>query len=115
MTVLTTNQQYHLILADIAMAAAIKTYDRGYIFCTGSGGYTPGCIRDSWLTDTTDKILVKRVSSMAQAGIGALQGISAEQLAQAAERYGVPLADGQAEAISQHFVDKRDAMLTYRR
>ena len=30
MAELTTNQTFHLLLADIAMAMAISTYDRGY-------------------------------------------------------------------------------------
>ena len=46
------NQQYHLILADIAMAAAIKTYDRDYKPPPASEAYRPGSIRDRWLGQT---------------------------------------------------------------
>lgn len=115
MTALTMNQQYHLILADIAMAAAIKTHDPKYIFYTGSAGYVPGGIRDQWLADTGDQRLIKRVVAMANAGVGSLQAMEPERLAKLAEQYGVPVGPELAGMIAGHFDAKREAWISYSR
>lgn len=115
MTAPTLNQQYHLILADIAMAAAIRTHDTSYIFYTGTAGYIPGSIRDQWLADTNDPRLVKRVVAMANAGMGALQTMEPERLAQLAEQYGVPIGQELAKMIAGHFDAKRESWLSYTR
>lgn len=111
----TANQRYHLILADIAMAAAIRTYDKGYIFYTGSAGYLPGSIRDLWLADTADERLRKRVTAMANAGLVSLQSLPPEKLAQMAVAQGVPVDKELAGLISGHFDDKRESWLSYTR
>jgi hypothetical protein len=115
MSTLTDNQRYHLILADIAMAAAIRTLDGAHVIAISAEAYVPACLRDAWLAQTTDPGLRKRVSAMASAGVASLQGVTAERLAAAAETYGVPLALELAEHIVEHFNAKRDAILTYDR
>ncbi len=102
------------MLADIAMAAAIKTFDPG---CEigGGEGYAPGSVRDAWLAQCRDERLRKRVSAMASAGVNALKALSAEQLASAAETYGIALADGASESMAEHFEAKRNAVLSYNR
>ena len=71
---LTDNQRYHLILADIAMAAAIRTYDPGYVIAFGDGGYGPADVRDRWLAGPPDDGLRRRVTALANAGVASLQG-----------------------------------------
>ncbi|MBR9973448.1 hypothetical protein [Magnetospirillum sulfuroxidans] len=115
MTAQTMNQQYHLILADIAMAAAIKTHDPQYVFYTGSAGYVAGSIRDQWLADTSDQRLVMRVVAMANAGVGSLQAMEPERLAKLADQYGVPVGQDLAGMIAGHFDAKREAWLSYTR
>ncbi len=111
----TANQQYHLILADIAMAAAIKTYDRDYEPSSSGGAYHPGSIRDGWLGRTSDDGLRRQVTAMATAGVASLAGLPPEQLGSAAAAYGVPLDPDLVLRIAEHFSSKRDAVLTYRR
>jgi hypothetical protein len=115
MSTLTENQRYHLILADIAMAAAIRTHDQGYVIATGAEDYVPACIRDGWLARNQDPELRKRVTAMASAGVASLQGVTAERLAAAAQTYGVPLTPDLAERMVDHFAARRDAVLTYDR
>ncbi len=115
MSTLTENRHFHLILADIAMAAAIKTHDRGYVIAIGPEEYQPAAIRDAWLARNADESLRRRVTAMATAGVAALQGASPAQLTAAAETYGVPLVPGLAERIVEHFSDRRHAVLTYDR
>jgi hypothetical protein len=110
---LSANQRYHLMLADIAMAAAIKACDPSYAIA--GAGFAPGALRDGWLAQCGDEGLKKRVSAMASAGVNALKGLSAEQLAAAAESYGIPLADGMSERLAEHFEAKRNAVLSYNR
>src|SRR5690348_1644619 len=98
----TDNQYYHLILADIAMMAAINTYDRQFATETGAA-YVPGSIRDGWLARTGDPALRSRVTAMATAALGSLKNMAATQLAAAAQTYGVPLAADEAERMEQHF------------
>jgi hypothetical protein len=111
----TANQQYHLILADIAMAAAIKTYDRDYEPAAGGAAYHPGSIRDGWLGRTSDGGLRRHVTAMATAGVASLAGMPPERLGSAAAAYGVPLDPDLVSRIAEHFSAKRDAVLTYRR
>ncbi len=110
---LSANQRYHLMLADIAMAAAIKTFDSNYAIV--SGEYTPGSVRDAWLAQCSDEALRKRVSAMASAAINSLKILGADQLAAAAETYGIALADGASELMADHFEAKRNAVLSYNR
>ena len=111
---LSANQRYHLMLADIAMAAAIRTFDPGYTIATGEG-FAPGGLRDAWLAQCSDEGLKKRVSAMASAGVNALKALSAGQLASAAETYGITLSDGMSERLADHFEAKRNAVLSYNR
>lgn len=115
MTAPTLNQHYHLILADIAMAAAIKTLDRNYVFYTGRGGYAPGIIRDQWMSDTEDDHLRQRVVAMANAGLASLQAMAPEKLARLAEQYGVAVGGELAGMIAGHFDAKREAWISYTR
>lgn len=111
----TSNQTYHLILADIAMAAAIKVFDRDHAVAVGHEDYRPGYVRDFWLGQAASDQLRQRVTAMANAGMGSLQAMPAEDLYFAAQAYGVPLEETVAASMAEHFSDKRDAVLTYRR
>jgi hypothetical protein len=102
-----------MILADIAMMAAISTFDRQSVVPV-AGDYSPGSIRESWLARTGDPALRNRVNAMATAGFASLQGMPAAQLAAAAQTYGVPLTVGDAERMEQHFTNRRQAVLRYR-
>ncbi len=108
---LSANQRYHLMLADIAMAAAIKTLDPGYAIA--GAALAPGALRDAWLAQCGDGALKQRVSAMAAAAINSLKQLTADQLAAAAGRYGVALADGASERLADHFEAKRNAVLSY--
>jgi len=110
----TDNQLFHLILADIAMAAAIKSWNGGEVLAVATD-YRPGALRDDWLERVTDPTLRQRVSALASAAMLPLQDLAADKLAETAGRYGIPLAPELAERIAQHFTDKRNAVLTYRR
>ena len=110
---LSANQRYHLVLADIAMAAAIKTFDPDYTIA--AEGYAPGSVRDAWLAQCCDESLRKRVSAMASAGVNSLKALSADRLTAAAETYGIPLAEGAGESLAEHFEAKRNAVLSYNR
>ena len=112
---MTDNQRFHLVLADIAMAASIKTCDAANVVDVSADDYIPGCIRDLWLERTTDTDLRRRVTALASAAGLALQSQTAEELLESAGRYGIALTREAAEMIAQHFIDKRDAVLTYRR
>ena len=109
----TENQQFHMILADIAMMAAISTYDRQSAVAVGPE-YSPGSVREVWLARTGDPALRNRVNAMATAGFASLQGMQAAQLAAAAKTYGFPLTVDDAERMAQHFTDRREAVLRYR-
>jgi hypothetical protein len=111
---LSANQRYHLMLADIAMAAAIKTHDPAYVIAGGEAR-APGSVRDAWLAQCGDEALKKRVNAMASAAINSLKALPAEKLAAAAETYGVALADGASERLADHFEAKRHAVLSYNR
>jgi hypothetical protein len=109
---LSANQRYHLMLADIAMAAAIKTFDPGYVI-DGGEARAPGSVRDAWFAQCGDEALKRRVNAMASAAINALKALPAEKLAAAAETYGVMLAGGASERLADHFEAKRNAVLSY--
>lgn len=111
----TANQSYHLILADIAMAAAIRVYDRDNAVTPVESEYSPGLVRDSWLSRTADAQLRRQVTAMANAGMGSLQSMPAEELVLAARNYGVPLDMERAQHLSEHFAARRDAFMSYRR
>ncbi|QGM44279.1 hypothetical protein [Methylocystis heyeri] len=112
MAELTENQKFNLLLADIAMAAAISTV--GSSFDTPDA-YVPGVIRDKWLAEARDEVLKRRVLSLANAGVASLQGVDAEQLLRAAQRYSVPVDEALAARMVEFFADKREALLRYRR
>lgn len=112
MTELTDNQRFHLFLADIAMAAAIRSCGSAFSL---DGGYVPGAVRDGWLAATDDEGLKKRVIALANAGAAALQGVAPEQIEKAATAYGIPLDGALAQEIAGHFTAKREAVLRYRR
>lgn len=111
----TANQTYHLILADIAMAAAIQVYDRQGAPLVDAGTYRPGALRDLWLGGGADEQVRRQVTAMANAGLGSLQSMPAEELVFAARNYGVPLDLEQAERLHEHFSARRDAFMSYRR
>lgn len=110
---LTKTQQYHLVLADIAMAAAINACDKNYTIAASAGGYVPGSIRDLWLEQAGEGPLRRQVTALANAGKASLQSLPSPQLAAMAERYGVPLTGDLSELIAEHFTNKREAVLTY--
>jgi hypothetical protein len=116
MIALTDSQQYHLILSDIAVMAAITTYDRPFADAVAgaNAAYSPGAIHDQWLARTGDEALRRRVLAMATAGLASLSGMTAPKLAAAAQSYGVPLTAEQAELMQQHFTNRREAVLRYR-
>jgi hypothetical protein len=111
MAELTENQRFNLLLADIAMAAAISTMGSSFELPTP---YVPGSFRDNWLTGATDEVLKRRVLSLANAGVASLQGVDADQLLRAAQRYGVPVDEALAGRMVEFFADKREALLRYR-
>ena len=108
-------EEYLLTVADIAMAAAIGAHDSGYVFPAMDADYVPGSLREGWLAGTSDIALQKRVTAMASAAAGPLQGMSPEQLVTAAKKYGVPLAPGMAQRMAEYFDAKRNAVLSYNR
>jgi hypothetical protein len=110
----TANKDYHLILADIAIAAAVKSCCAIDVLASDQD-YTAGAVRDRWQVLAPNESLLRRVNALATAGIGALQKQPAAALLKAAQAYSVPLDASTAEAIAQHFSDKRDAVLMYDR
>jgi len=112
---MTKNQQFHLILADIATAMAAGIMDNAYRKTADTAGYQPGSIRDDWLRHSTDKALNQRVTALANAGIASLSNLPASALLDKAERFGVPLDMALAQEIATHFKEKREAVLTYNR
>jgi len=115
MTELSRNQVYHLILADIAMAMAVQTLKVQPSTEAPASGYLPGTIRDGWLERADDKLTRQRVIALANAGLASLSGLDGSALRDKAQRFGVPMEQDTAEEIAQHFVDKRNAVLTYQR
>ncbi|MFG1419289.1 hypothetical protein V5F38_06485 [Xanthobacter sp. V0B-10] len=108
---MTENQRFHLLLADIAMAAAIRGCNSTF---TLDGDYTPGALRDGWLAAMSDEPLKRRVMALANAGLASLQGVPPEQIAKAASAYGIPMDEALAAEIAGHFTAKREAVLRYR-
>ncbi|HVI50178.1 MAG TPA: hypothetical protein VM661_03105 [Candidatus Sulfotelmatobacter sp.] len=115
MTELTRNQIYHLILADIAMSMAVQTLKAEPATQAPENGYQPGTIRDGWLERADDKHTRQRVIALANAGLASLSTLDASALLDKAQRFGVPIDTATADEIAQHFVDKRNAVLTYQR
>lgn len=113
MAEMTENQKFHLLLADIAMAAAITTAGSTFT-APPQDVYEPGVIRDNWLATASDETLKRRVLSLANAGVASLQGVPPEQLFKAAEKYGIPVDADLADRIAVHFTDKREAIIRYR-
>ena len=109
----TTNQRFHLIMADIAMAASIQVHDPDYQWAADA--YAPGSLRDAWLGQVTDKLLSMRVTSMANAAMGALLKEGADKVVETAARHRIPVDAALAAEMVEHFQNKRDAVLTYRR
>ncbi len=112
MAEMSENQKFHLLLADIAMAAAIKT--SGSSFSPMQGAYEPGALRDLWLAQARDEELKRKVLALANAGVASLQGVDPDQLTRAAEKYGIPIDAALADRIAVHFTDKRQAIIRYR-
>lgn len=111
----TKTQTYHLILADIAMAAAIEVCAPGTAVTVREEDYHPGALRDLWYDATTDPLVRRRVTALAKAGEASLQASEGAQLLEMASRYGVPLPSLMAGDLEEHFTRKREAILTYRR
>jgi hypothetical protein len=110
----TTNQYFHLLLADIAMAMAISTYDREYAIAARLVDYQPGRLRDDWLAQAHDAELRRSVVALANAGMGSLQRLEDAQLNAAAARFGIPIGPALAQEIATHFEHRRTAVLRYR-
>jgi hypothetical protein len=111
---LSAKQEYHLIVADIALAASIATWGNAATVWPG-GAYTPGCIYEAWQARTGDERLRKRVMAMATAGASALQRLPGERLAATAAGFGIPLDAETAERIAEYFTGKREMVLQYNR
>ncbi|MDR3518147.1 MAG: hypothetical protein P4M00_20300 [Azospirillaceae bacterium] len=111
----TPHQHYHAVLADIAMAAAIAAHDHSFVYDAEGDDYVAGRIHDRWIARTQDAGLRQKVTAMASAAAASLQRLTAPQLAQAAATYGIALEPGEAERLVEHFSDRRNAVLTYRR
>lgn len=107
-------RHFHLILADIAVSAAARSLGQDGLAPAGSG-YLPGAIRDLWQEIAPDDATLRRVNSLANAGVAALQRQGANQLRDAATRYGIPLDAALAGDIAGHFAERRDAVMTYDR
>lgn len=108
------NQRFHLILADIAMAAAIGSLG-GSLTDADRAGYVPGALRDRWLARTPDGPQRRRVTAMANAGVGALTAMPADRLVATAARFGLAIERQDAERMAEHFDAKREALLQYKR
>jgi len=106
---------YHLILIDIAVVAAAQASGVDLAWKQPAEQYTPGCIRNHWLSGSADLSLQKRVTALATASSASLSQMSGPQLTSLAERYQVPLAAELAETIASYFKNKREAVLTYNR
>lgn len=104
--------EFQLILADIAIAAAVKSCGGPSIVAED---YRPGLIRQRWLSMTFDADLKRRVNALASAGAASLRAQPASSLLAAARAYGVPLDPNLAEEIASHFAVRRDAVMTYDR
>jgi hypothetical protein len=116
MTEPTANQYFHMLLGDIAMCMAIKTYDKDYRLQAGpADAYVPGSLRDAWLEQVQDKELRRRVCALANAGVSSLQGLAPEILVTKGVAYGVPIGPALAEQIVDHFEGRRTAVMTFRR
>lgn len=113
MDIVTDNQRFHLILADVAMAMAISTLGGGAPLCEGE--YQPGAVRDGWLSRVADPLMRQRVTALANAGLGALQAVEGEELVEKARRFGVPVSAELAQEICDHFAVRRERVLSYRR
>lgn len=107
-------RHFHLILADIAVAAAAQSLGHSEKV-TAPGSYLPGAIRDLWQENAPDDATLRRVNSLANAGTAALQQQDAGKLHAAATRYGIPLDATLAADIAGHFAERRDAVMTYDR
>ena len=114
-SVSTANQRYHLMLADIAMAAAIKTFDPDYAIAGGEG-MRAGAVRDAWLAQCADEGLQQARER---------NGIRGRQRAEGAGR-GTARGGGRrptasrspmaaSERMADHFEAKRNAVLSYNR
>ncbi|WBU31194.1 hypothetical protein OOZ54_06790 [Rhodopseudomonas palustris] len=108
-------RHFHLILADIAIAAAVKGLGHADLAATGEQDYVPGAVRDRWQEIAPDDAALRRVNQLANAGLASLQQQGAEQLAASAARYGIPLSPAIAADIAGHFSGRRDAVMTYDR
>jgi hypothetical protein len=105
-------RHFHLILADIAVAAAARSLRRSELVLA-PGSYRPGAIRDLWQEIAPDDATLRRVNALANAGTAALQQQDAGKLLDAAIRYGIPLDATLAADIAGHFAERRDAVMTY--
>jgi len=113
MDALTDNQRFHLVVADIATRAAITALAGP--LPAAEGPYRPGELRDQGLAALGDAALRRRVMALANAGLGSLQRMEPEALAAQAARVGVPIDADLARAVSTHFTQRADRVLTYRR
>lgn len=111
----TTNQYFHLLLGDIAMAAAISTYDPEYALAEPLMDYAPGQVRDVWLAQVADSTLRQRVLGLANASMGSLQRMEREALTATAAHYAIPIDAELAREVADHFERRRNAVLRYRR
>ncbi|MET0390164.1 MAG: hypothetical protein ABW321_29600 [Polyangiales bacterium] len=106
-------QQFHLVLMDIATAAAARA--NGVEETIDPATYVPGGIRTAWHERKDNRDLCQRVNALATAGSTSLSQVPADKLSALAEQYGVPLRAEDAQRIADYFQNKRDAVLTYNR
>lgn len=110
-----TPPDYHLILIDIAFAAAARACGEQLDLPRSTSSYEPGSVRAHWLGRSAPHDLQQRITALATASSASLSQVSAAQLLTLAARYGVPIAPETAERIADYFQSKREAVLTYNR
>jgi hypothetical protein len=110
-----TPAEFHLILIDIAFAAAAQACGVQADEPGPATAYVPGSIRSRWLARNAPPDVQQRVTALATASSASLSQITAEQLLTLAARYSVPVAPETAERIATYFLSKREGLITYNR
>ena len=103
------------VLTDLGMAAAIAVLDHSYRYERVASVGDEGGLRADWFSKRTDPDLRNRVTGMASAAATALSRLTADDLFEAAQTYGMPIPKRLAKEISEHFSVRRDEVLTYQR
>jgi hypothetical protein len=106
---------YVSIVADIAMAAALRVHDPDYVVPDRWAGGNYGRLRDRWLKTNPGPTARETILGLASAGATALTRMPADRLRAVAGTYGFDLPDDLAAAVAKHFSERREEVLTYRR